>query len=63
MHSIQEIARKTIINVRPAFFYTKAYLYNNSVAICLTMIKLVYHTVYGPSIYCLKFQGWMRRTF
>ena len=32
------------INVRPAFFYTKAFVYN-SVAICLIMIKLLHHAV------------------
>ena len=33
------------INVRLAFFYTKAFVYN-SVATCLTMIKSIHHTVY-----------------
>ena len=41
-------------NVRPAFFYTKHFVYN-PVAICLIMIKLLHHTVEGPSIYCGKF--------
>ena len=33
-----------LINVRPTFFYTKAFVYN-SVAICLIMIKLLHHGV------------------
>ena len=32
-------------------------------AICLLMITLLHRTVWGPSIYCMKFQGWMRKTF
>ena len=43
-------------------FYTKAFDYN-SVSICLNMIKLSHHTAQGPYIYCVKFRGWMRRTF
>mgnify|MGYP001794265208 CR=1 FL=1 len=35
---------KNTINVRPAFFYTKAFV-ANSVAICLIMIKLLHNTV------------------
>ena len=31
-------------NVKPAFFYTKPFVYN-SVASCLIMIKLLHHTV------------------
>ena len=33
-----------VFNVRPAFFYTKPFVYN-SVAICLIMIKLLHHAV------------------
>ena len=33
-------------NVRPAFFYTKPFVYIY-VAICLIMVKLLHHTVYG----------------
>ena len=57
-----ENKNKLNINVRPAFFYTKAFVYN-SVAISLIRIKLLHHTVQDPSIYCVKFQGWMSRTF
>ena len=32
------------INVRPAFFYTKPFVYN-SVAICLIIIKLLHQPV------------------
>ena len=70
MHVLQYIYRGGLaiqgppiyINVRPAFFYTRAFDYN-SVAICLIMIKLSHYTVEGPSIYYEKFQGRMRRTF
>ena len=34
----------TRVNIRPAFFYTKAFIYN-SVAICLIIIRLLHHTV------------------
>ena len=37
-------SKDTTTNVRPAFFYTKAFVYN-SVAICLIMTKLSYRTV------------------
>ena len=33
-----------VTNVRPAFFYTKPFVYN-SVAICLIIIKLSHHPV------------------
>ena len=48
--------RSCSTNVRPAFFYTKPFV-DNSVAISLIMIKLLHHTVQGPSTYCEKFQG------
>ena len=35
---------KLFINVKPAFFYTKPFVYK-SVAICLIMIKLLHHPV------------------
>ena len=49
----------TCTNVGPAFFYTKAFVYN-SVAVYLIMTMLSHCTVEGPQILC---QGWMRRTF
>ena len=57
-----QIIKLRIINVRPAFFYTKVFIYN-SMAICLIMTKLLHPTIQGPSIYCVKFQGWMCRSF
>ena len=44
----------TKTNVRPAFFYTIAFVYN-SVAICQIIFKLSHCTVWGPAIYCVKF--------
>ena len=38
------VTSKSILNVGPAFFFTKPFVYN-SVAICLIMIKLLHHTV------------------
>ena len=34
----------TLVPQRPAFFYTKAFVYN-SLGICLIMTKLLHHTV------------------
>ena len=48
--------------VRPAFFYTKAFDYI-SMAICLIMTKLLYYTVRGPLIYCVKSQRRLLRSF
>ena len=36
-------------------------LYTKALFICLIVIKLLHHTIQGPSIYCVKVQGWMRR--
>ena len=45
-HGQRLVFFKTFVlsNVRPAFFYTKRFVYN-SVAICLIVIKLLHHAV------------------
>ena len=40
----ESISIHIIINVRPSFFHTKAFVYK-SLAICLSMIILFHHTV------------------
>ena len=51
--SLWESTVQKRFNVRPAFFYTKVFVYN-SVAICRTKIKRSHCTLYGPSIYCVR---------
>ena len=41
---INDTTKFTVANVRPAFLYTKAFV-DNSVVICLIMIKLIHHIV------------------
>ena len=42
--SSSQYHRNKMTNVRPAFFYTKAFVYN-LVAICMIIINLLNHTV------------------
>ena len=57
-----ENLNKLNVNVRPAFFYTKAFVYN-SVAISLIRIKLFIIQFRMIPQFTVKFQGWMHRTF
>ena len=45
-----------VVNGRPAFFYTKPFVYN-SVTICMIDTKPSHHIILGVLISCVKFQG------